>query len=407
MRYFLLLLLSCSVIHYSSCQISFPFNGDISDDVFKCDSTLAHKSNAPGEKSYKNIYQYYPDGSLKTDIGYNLNNNTWEPQEKYEYVYEKGKLFSLARASYNRYTAAWSSDKIQYYYGLDGNLIEKTTARFEQNTNSWTPSSIEEFVYSNNGKIVTATTSIYLPTGLEKNLKVVTYLNRFNLLDSLIQSIYIEGVLTTSKKELYTYDSDGYMKSAVRINNEYGSLQITNYREVTYDSNKNPSYIDKSPLQKTSFKFEFKFDLKGNRTNTWLPLFSDDFEAYAWFRHGLITETKISFRFNETEPWVDTNEGGTIYYSRIDGLSSVRSPDINSSISIFPNPTIGVINIVHGVKDNTLQSYSLKNAQGTTIQQELLLPYQSAINISEIPTGVYILELMIGNEKYFKKVIKN
>ena len=163
-------------------------------------------------------------------------------------------------------------------------------------------------------------------------------------------------VLKIGDKENYIYDSDGYMKSAVIMSSENGSLQVNNYREVIYDANKNPTYIERRPLQKSFIKFGFNFDLKGNRNNTWLPLLLDNYEPYALFRHGLITEIKILGRSNETEPWTDTNEGGTFYYSRIDGLTSVSSSDLNSSISIFPNPSVGVINIITSAKDNNLQS---------------------------------------------------
>lgn len=116
---------------------------------------------------------------------------------------------------------------------------------------------------------------------------------------------------------------------------------------------------------------------------------------------------RIHSKIEESDPWAATDVDWSLHYSRIDGLSSVINSNLNSSISVFPNPTSGVLNIVTIAKGNAPQSYTLKSAQGAIMQQELLLANQSTINISNIPSGVYILELMVGNEKHFRKIVKN
>jgi len=264
-----------------------------------------------------------------------------------------------------------------------------------------------EYIYSNQGFTEEYIVSQKRPTGFEKNIKIIKYLNKFNLVDSLVQYLYMEGIWKIRKRETYLYDEYGYLKHTITMNSEYGTLQPSVIREVSYDAHRNPTFIDYHPLKKIYYKWELKYDLKGNNINTLLPFNFEDREVLSWFRNGLLIENKIYSRGNDSEDWMYTNEGGMFYYSRTGNPAYVIKAEMENLISISPNPTSGLVNIKVSSDKRPFESYSLKNFQGVTILEETQVYNSSSIDISQIPSGAYMLELNVAGEKYFKKIIKD
>jgi hypothetical protein len=72
------------------------------------------------------------------------------------------------------------------------------------------------------------------------------------------------------------------------------------------------------------------------------------------------------------------------------------------TIGVYPNPTNGILNIK---TDSDINSISVTNAVG----QRLKIQYSDhQINMQNLPSGVYIVEMILKNgQKISKKVIKN
>ncbi|MFH0866165.1 MAG: T9SS type A sorting domain-containing protein [Bacteroidota bacterium] len=97
--------------------------------------------------------------------------------------------------------------------------------------------------------------------------------------------------------------------------------------------------------------------------------------------------------------------GSTLY---IDDLSFVYdNPGVQeysdgNSISVFPNPTAGFINILLDGGCNTVKVY---NIVGEEIFRRQTSVKNLNIDLSGFPAGVYMLEVSGGTVKYFKKII--
>ena len=405
MRYFLIFSLSFFSLHTTLAQTG---SSPSANYIYKCDSAIGPKSTSQEELSYKNVFLYNPDGTLKSDIEYNLNNTRWAPTEKRDYIYSSGKLVSDLRSEYALSSMSWIQyHKITYLYNSDSTLSKKLHFLYNQNINDWDTTSMGEYIYSNQGFTEEYIVSQKRPTGFEKNIKIIKYLNKFNLVDSLVQYLYMEGIWKIRKRETYLYDEYGYLKHTITMNSEYGTLQPSVIREVSYDAHRNPTFIDYHPLKKIYYKWELKYDLKGNNINTLLPFNFEDREVLSWFRNGLLIENKIYSRGNDSEDWMYTNEGGMLYYSRTGNPAYVIKAEMENLISISPNPTSGLVNIKVSSDKRPFESYSLKNFQGVTILEETQVYNSSSIDISQIPSGAYMLELNVAGEKYFKKIIKD
>jgi hypothetical protein len=64
----------------------------------------------------------------------------------------------------------------------------------------------------------------------------------------------------------------------------------------------------------------------------------------------------------------------------------------NYSVTIFPNPTQDVLNIKTSVFENV--TYTLYDAQGKLVMQNILSAEQTPIQVSQLAPGAYSLELI-------------
>jgi hypothetical protein len=98
--------------------------------------------------------------------------------------------------------------------------------------------------------------------------------------------------------------------------------------------------------------------------------------------------------------------GDTSAFTNIDtvyvGNSSLSSIDENNSnITIYPNPTTGILYI--NSNNLTIENITLTNTMGQTLERFSTMPKQ--INLSSREKGVYFINYTINNIKYYKKVI--
>lgn len=78
--------------------------------------------------------------------------------------------------------------------------------------------------------------------------------------------------------------------------------------------------------------------------------------------------------------------------------------DAEGGISVFPNPTSGILNVIS--HDKKILNYRLTDTGGKIIRKERAEVKETRINVSALPSGVYILNLDMGDREISKKVIK-
>jgi len=82
------------------------------------------------------------------------------------------------------------------------------------------------------------------------------------------------------------------------------------------------------------------------------------------------------------------------------GINDIREIEFN----IYPNPAVNVFNI--SVANNiAIDRVNIYNQLGQKLMQENNLA--PSIDISDLPQGIYIVELVSGNSIVRKKMIKN
>lgn len=84
------------------------------------------------------------------------------------------------------------------------------------------------------------------------------------------------------------------------------------------------------------------------------------------------------------------------------GTSSVNEIDNASNISIYPNPTNGIVKLTN-VKDATISVYNLIGQEVMTIENAEAI---QSINMTDLSSGSYIIRVENGNEVVSKQVVK-
>ena len=96
----------------------------------------------------------------------------------------------------------------------------------------------------------------------------------------------------------------------------------------------------------------------------------------------------------------NTDIDGHIYFSAV---QMIRFSDNEDPFSIYPNPTSGVLNI----QSNGTNLFSLQifNSSGQLMQVSIENPATKILNLSELPTGVYFVHIVVSGNIFTKTII--
>jgi hypothetical protein len=311
---------------------------------------------------YKYEYIYNSDGLLIQMINseWNDSNNQWEISKVYNYN-DKGLLLSEEASnvkieySYDdnenkthkyRYILVnnWIlSNKTEYFYDSDGNLILQNYYSWDNSTSHWNISWKYEYSYINDNLVL-----------------LVEYIKD----NSSPEPHYF------SKKE-YTYDS---------FNN------ILIYNHFRWDDDLN-EWINNSREERT-YDYTFKIE------DLIIPVFDDDIE----FEHKL---TNIEyFKQNENNNQLQHSNDEIFYYSQhyVKYLPSYE----NEIIMLYPNPTNDFINIKLNGRNNF--SVHIINLNGITVYKNN--HSNNRINIENLPAGIYFCRVISPPGEKVMKFIK-
>jgi endonuclease/exonuclease/phosphatase family metal-dependent hydrolase len=86
------------------------------------------------------------------------------------------------------------------------------------------------------------------------------------------------------------------------------------------------------------------------------------------------------------------------------GLGIAKS---NSVINIFPNPVSSVVSINCDRDINSLRIVTIQGKIISNLSKENLAMKDAKLDLAELESGIYFIELTFGNSVYLKKIVKN
>ncbi len=145
--------------------------------------------------------------------------------------------------------------------------------------------------------------------------------------------------------------------------------------------------------------------LEGNKITA-----SSDASGYQWFLNGRPLP-------NATEKMVATIWEGSysLQVTNANGCTSMSAPidskglligKLTNSFRVFPNPAVDDINIFLADKAEGEAQMKIYSMEGNAVWSKTYTTVPSSVNISQLNTGVYILDCTVQGKKYTAKIIK-
>jgi hypothetical protein len=142
----------------------------------------------------------------------------------------------------------------------------------------------------------------------------------------------------------------------------------------------------------------------GFTNHIWLNLSTGD--TISNMHYAIIDSTMMN-QYNKVEiacfaidKW-GCNQSDTIIYT----LVSINTPDfIATNIKIYPNPANNIVYIESAVNIGEVRIY---DNMGRLVKEDFVVNKTASIQLSDLPKGLYILELFVDGEGHYYKLIKN
>ena len=335
--------------------------------------------------SGKDVYSYDKNGNNTLYISYHWNTeiNNWKEASKYEFTYDNNNNRTLQiYYQWNTEINNWKeSSKTEYTYDNNNNQTSYIEYSWNTEINNWKESNKGESTYDNNNNRT-------LQIGYSWNTEINNWIE--------------------SQKYEYTYDNNNNqtLQISYQWNTEINNWKESQKREYTYDNNNNQTsfiYHTWNSGNWIGSKNEYKYNLSYS---------SNELVSPSVYGVNMLTEA-TSYTWSGSA-WVENNVT-TYYWSGKDITpSSIEELGMgNYELSVYPNPTNGIITVVV-VADNhpplqndaTIQIYDIS---GRVVQTQFIASQRNAngnnipLDISHLQQGMYYLK--IGNETV--KIIKN
>ena len=90
-------------------------------------------------------------------------------------------------------------------------------------------------------------------------------------------------------------------------------------------------------------------------------------------------------------------------------LIGINETELNSSLSVFPNPILDNLTLQISDYYNEKLSFHLYDLQGKSLNKEQIITEQTQINTSSLPPATYFIEVLNQENKHVQsfKIIKN
>ncbi|MCH3923302.1 MAG: T9SS type A sorting domain-containing protein [Bacteroidales bacterium] len=87
----------------------------------------------------------------------------------------------------------------------------------------------------------------------------------------------------------------------------------------------------------------------------------------------------------------------------INGGSGIKDIDLEKTCSVYPNPTEDRLKVESDFK---VRSYGIYDMQGKEVKRENINMFEFVLNVKQLPTGRYVLQLETKQGRIFKNIIK-
>lgn len=371
-------------------------------ELIRMDSIITHSIQG---SSLKLLFQYNDNNKIKEWLILGNNGSGWSNSDKHEMYYdEQGNLITGINLDWN--INEWdSASRIDYSYNIG--MLSQSVFQIYKN-NAWTNLTRSNYTYDSNNNLLTRQVESWNNDKWQNN-NLITYYSTQNKNDSILFQSWVNNDWQNDKKTVFYYSNNAIDLDSLIAKSWDGFIWL-NYlkREFVNDVNHNQiEQLDKvwnadSWLNSIGRFFtynEFNFieyvycEIWYN--NQWMTGDGDIlFQNPDGFTLGFITNNVFAYYSNIVS--IDENENiGIIDYSLSQNYPNPFNP---STLIEYKIPKSNFVEIkVYDVLGNEIATlvdeYKSKGI------------YEVQFNANNLPSGVYIYHMKVGNFSQSKKMI--
>ncbi len=112
--------------------------------------------------------------------------------------------------------------------------------------------------------------------------------------------------------------------------------------------------------------------------------------------------------YNISGAWKQSNIDGVLMIRPIFGNPDLADVAENSAaeINIYPNPTSDIVNITTKNSDNKVKKIIIRDFVGRIIVEKQNSEATISLDVRDLATGIYFVDIFVGNNKITKKIVK-
>ena len=332
-----------------------------------------------------------------------------QPQltENIEYTYENGKVKTVGHYwshAYD-YPEYW-----EYSYGEDGRLARKDYIYGIHEVEDFHQHYLYEYENEGKTKIQHYWTS-WVDEGMKlRQTSVYQYDDEYKLITKLVENYDLDGTLTSSTSDNYSYSSSGKIETLITKTLTDGEWVNTSIMHYVYDDadrvveQQNGSWSAENNDWNINRKVVFEF-LEDGATYT-VSFYKKNGEQWVWdvfnnqtiFFGSALANQQRTMRFYQKEEYnglgnINQFEISVVYTEEPIYMSTEENRQ--AECCVYPNPGSSNLN-VQAFRENAVVRFF--NLQG---QLMIARPFDfsTEINTEGWPVGIYLWEIWNGNQK--------
>lgn len=343
-------------------------------------------------------------------------NNVFVPYQKMVISYDNNLLIDSVIV-YNYDAVMQQYDLVALMlYTFTGNLITERVMKFWDGT-QWVNSQRELYTYDSNGNEIEYISQIWdnmLNNWMDSNKSEKTYnANNQILTDSQYNWDNMQNTWTPLFKSSFAYDSQGNMILKEYFTSDGFSFVPMQKYEYTYDTNNNliNETYSSWDINTSAYFYNFKNDYyyTGTTLDSIYSYYYDNFNL-DWYLSSKTEYEYDSYQelIREESFWLngttwDPSYKTEYFYSDINLI--VKPITQYTLINVYPNPTSHYLNINFNRLDE-VDAVKIYDTNGRLLKQFNKLSVLAPMNVSDLTSGTYVIQVISGNKLYQSKFIK-
>ncbi len=185
---------------------------------------------------------------------------------------------------------------------------------------------------------------------------------------------------------------DTFSGGSLNMNNSFYALEVTSIDTMNFNGIERRVFTIKPTRAKTQIAAVWIEGI-GNSEGLFFPYHTNTADIWGNVR---------CYIHNDELLYTNYRHGGSDCVTPLMGIGDVLS--VNNSITLYPNPTNNEVSVS---SESLINSIEIYNSLGQKVYTETINSKEKTIDISSLPSGVYVLGAKTDDGIMRKKIIKN